>query len=469
MLSKSAATRELTKPVLSLSKRPARPSAIARAAAMAPVRVEELLRKNVTTPEKGLLVGFGPRAVSAVLLGVSAVGALTGASVAHAETIAPADAIVTEADAAAFREAAARFERMKSNLSPSEIEAARRELHTLYARMNAGGTLPVSLEETRGERRMRELTTELESRMRVTAYDMAHPETLELIDGAPGYKRISESEVRRLVLGALRDIPLEELPGGSTLASLVRSLPGGAELRAEKMSIREVERALGRNVGAMLDARFGGILRAHKVEAGIVGFASVTALRASSPEVARALNRVIPRIRLYDVESSDGALRTGASLRYRETRVLPDVDVSAEATREIGALRLRADLRATLSIENDEHVSGTATVGARYGNELRWAELTGTVDHNGRVTTNLGVGVTQPDEGLALRGNVYANFGSNFSVGNSSGRMGAEVDLTRDVRIGNARGDVGFYAAHERDFDGRNADTRAGVMFRLRF
>ncbi|MBI4818995.1 MAG: hypothetical protein HY791_22175 [Deltaproteobacteria bacterium] len=431
-------------------------------------------RSRVTSPaEKGILAGLAPRAVTGVLLGASAFGALAGAAPAHAETIVPeTTGTMSERDARAFADAAARLEAARDRMTPRELENARRELWAMYARADSIPLVGRSTNagvETRGDVRMRELTQELERRMRVTAYDMAHPETLELVDGAPSYKKIDESVVRSLVLDALRDIPLNELPGGSALAQIIRSIPGASNIDAEHMSMREIEKALGREAKQLLDTRFGQFIQDHKIEVGIAGFATVTAARWASPEVARALDRVIPRIKLYEVKNDAGTLRAGLSARYRDARVLPDMDINAMATRNLGPVTLRADLRATLSIENDEHVSGWATVGARVGNENRWADLTGTVNHRGSVTTNLNLGLRQPDEGLNLNANVFGRFGNEHSVGNSGGRMGAEVNLTRDVRIGNARGDFGVYASHERDFDGRNEDTRAGLMFRLRW
>jgi hypothetical protein len=427
-------------------------------------------------------IGWQPRAVSAVMLGVTGVGALSGCATARAEEIVVAPTVdytpTAAADATAVVLDAIELDRKVDTMDPEEVDAARRALWSAY--VNGGGSAsalsaPAPTIElatpTRGQLVFEDLAKRIEERMRVTAWDMAHHESITFIDGAPGYKQIPESELRDMIVDALKDVPLGELPGGSSLAQIVRGLPNAGHLNAESMSFNEVTDALGDAQEAWFRARFGPFLESHKVEAIAVAAGSITAIRYASPEAAGFLDKITPKIEVLDERSESGTWRAEADLRYRDRHVLPDLDVRGSASRAVGPVTLRATATGTLSLEADEHVTGRVGVGARVGDGNTWGDLAASVDHLGRTHAGLELGHRDPSAGLSILGRADAHLGDGYAVDPSAaGRLRFTLDAGKDLKFdGGATGRVGVYASHATDTDFGHGDSRVGVMFSLRW
>ena len=417
-------------------------------------------------------IGGGSRAVSAVMLGLTGAGVLVGAPVvARAEDLAPEDYEAISAAAAALESGMA-------TMSADEVIEARRNLWSAY--IKAGGIdsttstelAPVALGtelhiKTRGEVVFEDLAKRIEERMRVTAYDMAHIESVELVDGHPQYKKLSESEVRSMIVDALKDVPIGELPGGGSLARIVEALPNAGHLDAETMSFHEINDALGDAQKVWFKDKFGPFLEAHKVESIVVAAGTITALRYASPDAAGVLDKITPRIKLWRDSGEGWSAR--ADLRYRDRRVLPDLDLTGRVTHDIGRLRLRADGSTTIAVERDEPISGRAGVGASLTEGGTWGDLYGSIDHRGRSSLGLTVGHRDADDGLSITGRASGTFGDGVAHGDASGRLGFTLDATKDIKFRGADGSVGLWAGYGVDTDGGHDDARVGVVFTLRW
>ncbi len=421
--------------------------------------------------------GATTRAVNAVLLGVTSVGALAGMApaTAHAQdivvTTAPLDGSTVDTSLA---RAAADIESRRATMTATELAESRRELYSAYvdsittpAPVTASTTTDTL---TRGERRVERLMREVERRMEVTAYDMAHPGSYTPLEGRPGYKEISGEVLGELFGDAIQDIPIGELPGGARLAQLVRSLPNAGHLDAENMTFNELKDAVGDANKEALRQYFQPFLDKHKVKLAIGGFASITAVRAASPEAARVLDRITPRIEIYDRSWADGTRHLDASLRYRDARVLPDIDVTASATRRVGPVDLRATATGTVAFTGEQPVTGTLGAGARMTGDSGWVDLEGTIDHTRRSTVRLSGVLDVPDSQLVGRGSITGTFGEGVARGNAGGRVELETSLDKRLNLGRGvEGSVGVYGAVGVDTDGRNEDVRGGLMLRLRW
>ncbi len=438
------------------------------------------LPRNNHTLDSGAAFGGYSRAVSAAMLGITGIGALVGAP-----TAARAEEPIKDVDAAQplvhdVRKEADTLAKAMHKLSAAEIELARKELWSAY--IDAGGieTTPISVAtlsaddtlhvKTPGELRFEKLANDIEARMRITAWDMAHPESVEFIEGAPGYKKLPEKVVRGMVTDALKDVPLGELPGGSSLAGIVKSLPNAGHIDAAHMSYNQVIDALGDAQKEWFEAKFGPFLEEHKIEAAVVAAGVVTAARYASPEVAGVLDRVTPRIRVWRDATDDGRLRGEASLKYRDRHVLPDLDLSGHARTDAGPVRLRAGVGGTLSVEGDEHATGRLTLGARVGDRENWADLSGHVDHRGRTGARLSLGLDRPEHDLSIRSHLTGRFGEGTAIDrDAAGRVTWTLDAGKDLKLKNADGRVGLFAGYGVDTSGRNEDFRVGVAFTLRW
>lgn len=407
------------------------------------------------------------RAAGAVILGASAIGVLAGAPMAHAQEV-EASPIALDPAGGALTEALAELETRKGSMTSEELSAARRELWSAYV-VSTTAELPVE-RSTRGETVIRELLERIEARMTVTAYDMAHPGSFQPLEGHPGYKTISESELRTLIVDALKDIPLGELPGGAALADLVRTLPNSSHLDARSLSFNELKSALGDAQKQWVEQELGPFFKKHRAEIAIAAAGGITAIRAASPEAAGLIDRVMPSIDVLSYRSSDGRYTADAELKYRDRRVFPDVDLSAGTVRTDGPLSLRAGVTGTVTVESDPQVTGALTAGARYGAERRWVDLSARLEHTGHSEVRLEGRLIDPDAGLSAHGSLGSRFGEGVARGDASGRADLTIGVDKAIKLdGGATGSLGFYGSVSSDTDGRNTDARAGLMFRLRF
>jgi hypothetical protein len=329
-----------------------------------------------------------------------------------------------------------------------------------------GDTQPTS---SRGERALRQLGVDLERAMRITARDLVDP-TVVRIEGAPGYKELSESELRRIATTALRKIPIGELPAGRAIAGLIRGAPGMDDVAVESLSYDELRRTFPRESRHWLKEHVEPLIDGHQVEVGLAGFAALTAARAASPDAAKALDALRIRVRVWSEHTEDGTLSTRGRLAWREGRVAPDLDVEAGAYRPLGSTMLHARLVGRIAPEASQPLTATATVGAhRISGAWAFDALSTYSLDTRRVTSELRASYAGNPDGWVGSGALRGEFGDGAAVGDASGRITAEVDLGREVRIGSARGDVSVFAGAGADSDGDNQELRGGVFFRLTF
>jgi hypothetical protein len=372
-------------------------------------------------------------------------------------------------------------------ITPSELAIARAILHrvlidndqTIVLPRDARGRIDLltlarlgdsvtDISRTRGEMAFANLTRDLETMMRVTARDVANPDT-RFIEGAPGYKWIAPEQVREVVGDALRNVPLGELPGGRALAGLVKLLPNMADVDAEHLSYREIERLLPDRSKAWLEARFGPLIEGHEIEASIVAFAAITGLRAGSSGAAQFIDGLGVRLRIVDAHTEDGRLFGKGTLVYRDRHIFPDLDLETGARYVIGNTTLRATVTGTIApeAEGDQRLRGNVTLGARYGGERLWIDSA--VDYfapEERVTATVRGGYLTESE-WNITGGVTSTYLRDVQIGRSPGRVNIELDITKDLRWNGATGDFGFYIGAGSDVDGQNRDLNAGLVFRL--
>ncbi len=432
--------------------------------------------------------GFMKPAVAGVLIAAqfaAATPALAQQGVPLEQLSPPAVTQTVEAPGAAmvarYDEALRNLERLRDRgeITQGQFQGAKQRLHRVVflgeqALLTTSGAIDVSGlisggGTTRGEARLMRLEQALVQRMQVTARDMAYPGSYRPLEGAPGYKEISSSELTSLFGDALRDIPLGELPGGAGIARLVENLPGFTG-DASKMSAREIERSLRDDARDWFKGRWERFETHEQVGLGLLTFAGITGLRAASPEVAQAMDGL--RGRIFSEAYLDDQVRLRGTLVYRDARVLPDLDVSATATTTVAPrTRLYGDLTASTTIEADPKVTGTATVGVRW-EELGAYHVDGSLTHylgTDRVRVAVGSGYRAPDSTFTASTNIEAIFGQGVARGSAGGRVALTVDMLRDVQIGGAKGDLGAFVGMGVDTDGTNEDIRGGIMLRLKW
>lgn len=321
---------------------------------------------------------------------------------------------------------------------------------------------------SRGERVFSNMRRELDLAMRVTARDMADPNTV-LIEGAPGYKEIPPDQVRRIVERAIKNVPLGELPGGDAVARLVEALPQMAGTNARTMSINELTERLGDRYQDWANARLLPLIEGHEVEAGVLAFAAITGLRAGSPAVAHFMDRMGVKFRVYSVSTNEAGLYSRGRLVYRDGNVLPDLDIEGGARHVVGNTTLRATVTSTLSAESEHHLRTAATLGARYDQGRYWLDSAVTYLYpQDRVETAIRGGYL--GDSLMVSGLLAGTYGRGVAVGDASGRLNLELDVTKDLNLGNGvRGDWGVFVGGAADSDFDNRDLRAGLVFRLRW
>jgi len=428
-----------------------RPNKMVKPAGFGPVLVPDIsLPRRFANPS--VVSGFFPKAVGASLLGATSLIGIIAPTAAHAQDTQPIDPRVA-------RDALDLSLRADS-MTPEELATARRELYSSY--VTSTTTSPI---RTRGETVWESALADIETRMEVTAYDLAHPGSYTPIEGHPGYKAVPADELRHIVTSALKDVPLNELPGGHQLAALIRTLPGTSSLNVEQMSYNQLRHALSDTGKAYLDQHFKPFLSKHKVELAIGGFGAITAIRAASPEAAGILDKIIPKIEIWD--GNIGPISGEASLRYRDRNLLPDVDITAISARTVGAVDLRATATGTISVNGDEHVTGILGVGARTGTTRGWVDLSGSVSTESRAGVLLSAGLDHPEDRLIVRGDLGVTTGPGFN----GGRVDSTVTLEKKIRMdgGRVTGSFGLFGGAGVDLDGKNEDVRGGLMLRLRW
>lgn len=410
----------------------------------------------------GAHAGLWNKAVMATVLGASSLGVFV--PVAHAQDV-PAVPTNPTALADAMRD----LERRRDTMTPEQLADARKALWKSYLEATRGVSTDESTMPTRGAVAVAATLDEISHRMELTAYDIAHPGSYTLVDGAPGYKTLPEAELKELLGRMLRSIPLNELPGGTALAGLVKALPNASTLPAETMTYDELIKALPAAQKPWLNEHFMPFYEGHKIEVIVGSFAAVTATRAASPAAADVLDRILPRMRVW--KHSDPTWEAEASLRYRDRRVLPDLDLSGIAHRTVGPVTLRAVATGTVAPEADRRVTGTASVGARMEEEGRWVDLSASVDTDRRSELRLDGGLVDRDRALSVDASLVGRFGPDTAVGrDASGRVSATLSIDKRFRVGrDTTGSVGFYGSTSLDTDGRNKDTNVGVLLKLNF
>lgn len=344
------------------------------------------------------------------------------------------------------------------NATPS-LQTALNEQHTILVQPT---DRPANGEKTRGEIVLDQLARELEALMQVTARDMANPNT-PFIEGMPGYREPDRDQALRLIERAFRQIPLGELPGGRALAALVNQLPNAGHLDAEKMSFDELSRAVGDANVAWLEAKFKPLVEGHELEVGLVAFGAITAARAASPDVAGGLDRIIPAITVWRTQSDDGNSDARVRLRYRNEEIMPNIDIRARTARHYGPYTVHGELEGRISLENERHVTGTATAGASWNQDGRFVDASATYFDNGQSRVTVTGGVVNPQTRSLTFGTMTAELGRNPN------RIHWELDYDRLLQFPNANGSIGAYAGYSMNTDGSDGDLRAGFVFRLRW
>ncbi|MCB9646228.1 MAG: hypothetical protein H6730_06470 [Deltaproteobacteria bacterium] len=456
-------------------------------------------RKPTTTAPATSLVGRLQPAVAGVLL-----AATLGTSMAQAqgvpvqtvalppaETAAVVQVVTAEPNVAAFNDAMRTLEARLANgeITAAQMAQARTVLYRVHVQGYRGADVPrdergritvdavleaqgapQGVAMTRGQRVMDQLARDLETRMRITAKDMATGNYTPL-EGAPGYKEISQQDAQRLLTDALKRMPIGELPGGSGLAEALGNLPGAEGLDVANMSFDELSRALQDEAKAWLKAEVGPFIEDHKVESATVAFAAITGLRAASPDAAKLMDSLGVKIRVWKTQTNDGLLRTQGRLVYRDANVLPDLDVEGQLHHQLNdRTSLRAGITGTLSLEGSEHFTGAATIGAHYTGDNYWVDGAGAYDMKTERWRASLTGGYVPGPDFRAVGSLTATFGDGVARGDANGRAALELDLTRDLRFGNGvTGDIGAYVGASADTDGSHTDLNAGIMLRLRW
>jgi hypothetical protein len=436
----------------------------------------EVRVRRRSKPMLAALFGFAKKpAVAAVMAGALLVGGTGFGAPLHAQEIPPTqtEAATPDRIQEALDELEAR--RNRGEITPDVFQRVRARLRSGVVPFEHDGDVDLDalINETdldgagtRGDRAFRRLAVELEHRMRVTARDMADPNT-RFIDGAPGYKEISEDELRDLLVRALRDVPLEELPLGPGLARVMASLPLGSGI-TEKMSPNEIEEVLDANTQAWFDEKLKPLIEGREVEAAIVGFGTVTALRWASPGASKLIDRLDPRATIYETTSSDGRSNLEARLAWRELRVLPDLDLTATSTTSVGLIDLYGSIDSRIAPEADDVVTGFVSAGARYDGDTAWFDAS-ISRHIDRDLSEVSLRTGGSYDGVSYVSSLVGARGEGTAIGDASGRVALELDLAKPVRLHGADGSFGMFVSVAADTDGTNEAVAAGLVFRLRF
>jgi hypothetical protein len=189
-------------------------------------------------------------------------------------------------------------------------------------------------------------------------------------------------------------------------------------------------------------------------------------LRAGSDDAAGFMDRISPRITIWNAHTDDRSSEARARLAWRNREVLPNIDVTARTTQSYGAFVLRGEVGARLSLDH-QTLTGTATAGASWAEGQRWVDASATYQEDDTRRYNLAAGWTSEDQRTFLSTNVGGVFGRDLTASGASGRVAWEVDLDHRLWLRDANGSIGAYAGVIMDSNGSNRDFRAGLVFRL--
>jgi hypothetical protein len=312
------------------------------------------------------------------------------------------------------------------------------------------------------------VVNEVDLRMRVKARDMAMPSNPALFSAAPGYMAVPTRDLGRIVTGTIERTPIGELPGGSRLAGAIDTLPNTSRARPDQ-TIRELSRVFGDRQRDWLGrSGVGGFIGRHKIEAGLLAFGAITALRKSDPGTARALDRMGIRLRISRMSTPDARLYTTSRLIYRNGFTLPELEMEGGARHAAGSMTLRVTMSGTVGAEAVHHTRGRTGFGARW-ERGRWFADTNAIlafpEHLARTELRGGY---LTDTGFALSTAVAAVFGHGSGVGGSAGgRLSYELDFTKTVFTRRSAGELGVFISTSADSDFTHSDWRGGLVFRL--
>lgn len=393
-------------------------------------------------------------------------------------------------DPGAFSQAMDDLEQMRANgeVSMDDVSRVRAVLYRAFVLGERSGvaqddrgriTITAVLDELRapvadeaqskGEIIMDQLSAQIERRMRITPRDMARG-NFKAIEHLPGYKEIPAGDVQGLFEDAFKRMPIGELPFGAALVNALALVPGTNDLDVAALSFNQLERELKDDAKQVLKDHFGDFVDEHKIELGVVAFAAVTGLRASSPEAAKLMDQLSLKVRVWKSKTDDGNLRSSGRLVWRDQHILPDLDVTAQATRAIGdRTTLRASLDGTASLEADRYLTGTATVGAHYVDGDFWADASGQYDTDDKWRASLKSGYANPETSYRWTAALDSTFGDGVAVGDAPGRASATLDFGQELKFDRATGYWGAYVGASADTDMSNSRTEAGIVFSLRW
>ena len=229
--------------------------------------------------------GVYKTAVSAALLGITGIGALGCATPAVAQPM------NLDLDAPVTRDATTNY--------ADSIGVEMTEMPT------------VSLDEpTEVERKtdrvMERFHNDFMNKSRITARDYANPNSFEAIDGMPGYKKLDEAVVKGMLTDAIKDLPLGALPGGDTVADLVKLLPSFENRDVASMSANEIEDALQDDAKDWFESKFGDFVDRNETVLAAGAFGAITTARYASPEAREIINDYAPKIRIANYKSDSG-------------------------------------------------------------------------------------------------------------------------------------------------------------------
>ena len=400
--------------------------------------------------DAGASHGAYDRAVSAALLGVTGVGALMSCTPAMAS---PVTGHLVHHDTNPHEASAI----VNDSLGIENTEMPTISLEDID---------PI---EAKANRVMERFGERFENSSRLTPYELANPHTVELLDGHPGYKRLSDSQIKSMVLETLKEMPLGSLPAGDALVDLVESLPGLEGIDASSKSFNELQDIVKSNARDWLDDKFGDYIEEHKIEVAVVGAGAVSGLRAASPEAREFINKHAPAIRVWNASSDNGLVKANAKLKYRGDDILPNLDLAASARKNIGPVALRAGINSRFSIDNLDHLDSRVHVGARVGDSEKWADVSAWAKDDSRYGARFELGTKTEINGYHLNGNTRLDLGPGSAVDpNADGRFSVNVTAAKTFRDSNndVRGSFGLYGSHGMDTNGGAKDTSVGVMFR---
>jgi len=383
-------------------------------------------------PDAGATTGFYSKAVSAAMLGVTGVGALVSTA-AVAEPM--------------------------HNMSVENIDMPEVTIEDLD---------PVAAKTNRV---MEDLSKKIESESLLTARDLANG-NYEFLDGHPGYRKLSEAEMMKIISSSFKDLPMGALPGGTSLANLVENLPGFQDKDVSLMSYREIRAELRDDAKDWFKDKFGDTIKEHKIESAILGIGGVASLRSASPEAREFINKHAPSIKIWSENFHEGHIRAGAALKYRGDDLLPNVDLSVSGHTNVGPVKLRGTATSSLSVDNTEIVNSRLSVGARIGDKNAYGDASAWVSDNGRYGTSFELGKHAEIKGVDIHGRSRLDFGPGTAHDpNADGRLSFELEASKTLRDreNNVRGSFGLYGKHSVDLNGGEDDTRVGVTFRWTF